>query len=74
MTQIQITLLGGFQAELSSGQPVTVAGQKAQALLAYLAMSRGRAHPRGKLAVLVWPDVAHERARQSLRQALTFFR
>ena len=74
MAQLEIVLLGGFQARLPSGLPLPVPGHKAQALLAYLALPPGRAHPRDKLAALLWPDVPHERARQSLRQALTTLR
>src|SRR6267378_6190992 len=41
-----------------------------QALLAYLALPPGRAHPRDKLAALLWGGIRGESARGSLRQAL----
>ena len=43
-------LLGGFEVRLPSGIPVHLPTRKAQALLAYLAMRPGQAHPRDKLA------------------------
>jgi DNA-binding SARP family transcriptional activator len=49
---------------------VALPGKKSQALLAYLVVKPGTAHPRDKLAALLWPDVPDHQARQSLRQAL----
>ena len=74
MAALQLTLLGGFQARLPDGRPVVFARKKAQALLAYLALQPDRAHPREKLAALLWGDVPGERARHSLRQALLALR
>ena len=74
MGALQVTLLGGFQARLPDGRPVVFARKKAQALLAYLALQPDRAHPREKLAALLWGDVPGERARHSLRQALLALR
>lgn len=70
MTQVSLTLLGGFRAQFPSGMAVTLPTRKAQALLAYLALPPGRAHPRDKLAALFWGDVPQARARGALRQAL----
>ena len=47
---------------------------KAQALLAYLAMAPGHRHSRDKLATLLWPATGDEHARQSLRQAFVTLR
>jgi DNA-binding SARP family transcriptional activator len=47
---------------------------KAQALVAYLAVNPGRRHSRDKLAALLWPNTGDEHARQSLRQTLVTLR
>ena len=70
MARLGLLLLGGFQARLDTGQAVGVPTKKAQALLAYLAIPLGRAHPRDKLATLLWGGIRDESARASLRQAL----
>jgi DNA-binding SARP family transcriptional activator len=70
MTQLSLTLLGGFRARLEPGGPLMLPTRKAQALLAYLALPLGRAHPRDKLAALLWGGIREESARASLRQAL----
>jgi len=44
--------------------------RKAEALLAFLALPIGRAHPRDKLTALLWDDVPRPPARARLRQAL----
>ena len=56
MAALNLFLLGGFELRSSAGAPVTVAAKKAKALLAYLAVSAGRAHPRDKLAGLLWEE------------------
>ncbi len=70
MAKLSLTLLGGFQARLDPGPALTLPTRKAQALLAYLALPLGRAHPRDKLASLLWGGIREESARASLRQAL----
>src|SRR5215471_21657081 len=74
MARIDLTLLGGFQARLSHGPPLTVPSRKAQALLAYLALPCGVAHPRDKLAALLWGDLREGQARTNLRQTLFMLR
>src|SRR5213594_844793 len=74
MTQLRLTLLGGFQARLETGEVVSLPGRKAQALLAFLALPLGRAHPRDKLAALLWGGIREESARASLRQTLFVIR
>lgn len=70
MASLQLTLLGGFQARIGTGPARVLPIRKAQALLAYLALPAGRAHPRDKLATLLWGDSPENQARNSLRQAL----
>src|SRR2546427_13088854 len=70
MLRLHLTLLGGFQARRGSGDAVALPTRKAQALLAYLALPLGQAHPRDKLASLLWGGIREESARASLRQAL----
>jgi DNA-binding SARP family transcriptional activator len=70
MTRLRLVLFGGFQARLDSGSPLVLPTRKAQALLAYLALPCGHAHPRDKLAALLWGGKREESARASLRQAL----
>ncbi len=53
MTRLPLILLGGFQVRLGEGEPLGLPTKKAQALLAYLALPPGQAHPGDKLAVLL---------------------
>ena len=70
MTRLHLSLLGGFEARLEHASPLTFRTQKAQALLAYLAVRAGQPHRRDKLAALLWGAMREEQARTSLRQAL----
>jgi DNA-binding SARP family transcriptional activator/tetratricopeptide (TPR) repeat protein len=70
MARLILTLLGGFRAHLDPGTPLAFPTRKAQALLAYLAMPPGPAHPRDKLASLLWGSTMETTARTSLRQTL----
>jgi len=70
MTLLDITLLGGFVVRVPSGAAVSLPTKKSQALLAYLAVPPGQAHPRDKLATLLWGDMQEPQARASLRQAI----
>ena len=70
MAKLSLWLLGSFRAALD-GEPVaSFATDKAQALLAYLAVEADRAHRRDALAELLWSESSRENARRSLRQAL----
>jgi len=66
-----LTLLGGFDARGRSGSPLVFSTKKARALLAHLALPLGRAHPREKLATLLWGDMPDAQSRGNLRQALS---
>jgi DNA-binding SARP family transcriptional activator/tetratricopeptide (TPR) repeat protein len=67
--RLSLTLLGGFRARVGA-RPLGVPLRKARALLAYLALTPGRAHTREELAALLWGDRADAHARNSLRQTL----
>src|SRR5687768_4495021 len=70
---LRLNLFGGFALLGDDGAPVVIASRKCRALLAVLALQR---HPstREWLAGLLWGDGGEERARGSLRQALTTLR
>src|SRR6185312_12235075 len=70
---VDLQLLGPFELR-SGGRTVSSLPKKAQALLAYLAMQRGRAVPREQLAELLWGRSGGEQARRSLRQCLMSLR
>src|SRR5215475_10633252 len=70
MTNLRLSLLGGFQARAASGAPLAIPLKKAQMLLAYLALTPGQAHARDKLATLLWSDASADQARHNLRQTL----
>jgi DNA-binding SARP family transcriptional activator len=58
-----------------AGRPVgNLAYDKVRALLAYLALERHQLHDRDDLAALLWPDVADDLARHSLRSAVCTLR
>ena len=65
MASLQLKLLGGLAASLPSGRPVELVGKKNQALLAYLAVNRGKRHSREKLMGLLWGDRGETQARGS---------
>lgn len=74
MAPVRLDLLGGFQLSTPGGNPIPLTARKACAVLAYLALARGKPQSRDKLAALLWPDSPAEQARTSLRQALTAVR
>ena len=66
-------LLGPFAARKGDGTEV-VLPKKAQALLAFLIVSRDGRVSRDDLATLLWSNSGSEQARQSLRQCLSVLR
>ena len=74
MVSSKVMLLGGFEARLASGAPLTLPAKKAQALLAYLGVRPGQSHPRDKLAALLWGEKTDDQARGGLRHALLALR
>jgi TolB-like protein/Tfp pilus assembly protein PilF len=71
---LHISLLGGFEARLGSGEALSLKGRKTQALLAYLALTPGKQCPRDELVALLWGDRGEQQARSSLRQSLSELR
>ncbi|EPC03706.1 hypothetical protein L861_19420 [Litchfieldella anticariensis FP35 = DSM 16096] len=71
MTLLHISLLGEFACHTAEGQPLAFPTRKVDALLAYLAASPFRRHPRSLLAGLLWEDMSESRARTNLRQTLS---
>jgi len=74
MPRFRLTLLGGFRLEDEDGREVAVASRKAQGMLAVLAVHGPAAVTRERIAAMCWGDLAEERARHSLRQALMALR
>jgi DNA-binding SARP family transcriptional activator len=73
-TKLNLRVLGGFEARLGPGSVLVLPTRKTQALLTYLALPPGHAHPREKLAALLWGDMPDAQALGNLRQALTRIR
>src|SRR5262245_33906393 len=71
--RLLIDLIGPFELKMERGGRLRVP-KKAQALLAFLALQKGRPIPRDQLATLLWGNSATEQARQSLRQCLAALR
>ena len=67
--QIEIALLGGFQVRVGPSE-LHLPTRKGQALVAYLALARGKPHDREKLCALLWPESPKAQAQASLRQLL----
>jgi DNA-binding SARP family transcriptional activator len=66
---LEIRLLGQFNLR-QQGEPIEIASRPAKTLLAYLLLTRGKHHPRERLAGLLWPESMESNARKNLRQAL----
>ncbi len=66
---LRIRLLGQYSIHLGD-RPIEIPFRPAQALLAYLLVHPGAAHPREKLAGMFWPEASEANARSSLRHAL----
>lgn len=74
MARAHLTLLGGFEVRLQTGASVVLPTHKYRALLAFLAVPTGRAHPREKLVALLWDDLPRDRGRSAVRQAILAIR
>jgi TolB-like protein/Flp pilus assembly protein TadD len=71
---LHISLFGGFEARLGSGEALLLKGRKTQALVAYLALAHGEQRTRDELVALLWSDRGEQQARSSLRQSLSELR
>lgn len=74
MKTLQLSLLGTFEARFDCGPRILESARKGQALLAYLAMARGRSYSRDHLSSLLWGQTGDLQARNSLRQTLFVLR
>jgi DNA-binding SARP family transcriptional activator len=74
MAVAELTLLGGFELRLASGEAIDLPGQKDRALLAVLALRPGSSFSREKLAGLLWSDRGDAQARDSLKHSLSRLR
>ncbi len=68
VSQLRLQLLGGFVLQLGQ-ERLGFVRRKAESLIAFLALHPG-AHPRERMADVLWPDVSASDARLSLRVAL----
>ncbi|MFN3613204.1 MAG: BTAD domain-containing putative transcriptional regulator [Rubrimonas sp.] len=66
---MRLRVIGGFSL-LAGARAVDLRNRKAQAILAYLALSNPAQQSRERLADALWSDSAADQARQSLRQTL----
>ncbi len=74
MPALSLTLCGRVAAALDGTQlPAAALSNKSLALLAFLALEPG-AHSRDEVTALLWGDYPDEKARTSLRQALSHLR
>ncbi len=64
-----IYLLGPLRLQDAHG-PRTLGGEKAQSLLAYLALHPGHPHPRERLADLLFPEASFDRIRRNFSDTL----
>lgn len=69
MSTVSISMFGRLTIQPEGDKGACSMPQKAQELLAYLVLHR-RAHPREKLATLLWQQCATERSKAYLRKAL----
>jgi DNA-binding SARP family transcriptional activator len=70
MSHLSMHFLGPYQIVLDGERAPRFRYKKARALLAYVAVEAYRAHHRGELAGLLWPDRSDRDARRSLRHVL----
>lgn len=73
MERGRLTLLGAFALD-APGASEVMRTRKACALVAYLALHAGRSARREQVASILWPRVAPDAARTSLRQLLAAIR
>ena len=69
MATLSVRLLGGFRLE-HDGAVIDLVSARAQELVAYVLLERGRPVTRASLAYLLWPDTDEAQARTNLRKVL----
>lgn len=74
MARLSLRLLGPVQIMLDGVPLADFATDKVRALLYYLAIESDLPHRRDMLAGLLWPDFPQAKARQNLRQSLSYLR
>jgi predicted ATPase/DNA-binding SARP family transcriptional activator len=74
LSRLSIHLFGSLRVILNGEAVTGFESQKARALLAYLAVEADRAHPREKLAGMLWPEWSDQVARTYLRRLLVNLR
>lgn len=67
---LTLSLLGAFDVRRDGLQLADLRSQRAQTLLAYLAIEPDRPHERDQLCALLWPDEPRQAALDGLRQTL----
>lgn len=70
MTQLELSLFGGFAASVENKSITQFRTDKMRALLAYLALNEERPFRRESLATLLWSEWPDDAARRNLRQTL----
>ncbi len=70
---LQLNILGRFELT-AAGEPVGPIANKAQAMLAFLAVENDRVNTRDRVATLLWSRRSDDRARHNVRQALSAIR
>jgi DNA-binding SARP family transcriptional activator len=65
-----IATLGEFIIQHNGEHLLDISSRKAEALLVYLAVERGKAHRWESLYTLLWPGMPEKSARHNLSQAL----
>jgi predicted ATPase/DNA-binding SARP family transcriptional activator len=72
---LQINAFGSPRLSSDDGAAaITLRSRKHLALVIFLAVHQGRAHSRGTLVALLWPDISEDAARNNLRVALADLR
>jgi DNA-binding SARP family transcriptional activator len=71
---LRLKLLGLFRPSDAEGRQIEIQSKKNKALLALVALSKGREMTREKLCALLWDGRNEEQARSSLRQSLAVMR
>ena len=74
MAVLSISMLGPLTVTRDGAPLRSFKYNKARALLAYLAVENGRAHPRAELCALLWPELTEYAARRNLTQVLSSLR